>query len=108
MSFDLDILADSDVLDSSEIKEKKEANKNINEAGSQIEAQTGIIDVKPDEWKAIVVFYKSKGYPTYHKNISLPEKCYKMHVGGGLPSDKQSAEALRIRQKAYSEGFDFI
>ncbi|MCU8058824.1 AIPR family protein [Shewanella sp. SM34] len=108
LSFDLDILDISDVLSSSEIKEKKENNKNINEAGSQIEAQTGIMDVKPEEWNAIVVFYKSKGYPTYHKNISLPEKCYKMHVGGGLPSDKQSAEALRIRQKAYSEGFDFI
>ncbi|MCE0557313.1 AIPR family protein [Motilimonas sp. E26] len=108
LSFDLDILADSDVHDSSEIKEKKLDNKNINEAGSQIEAQTGIIDVKLEEWKAIAAFYKSKGYPTYHKNISLPEKCYKMHVGGGLPSDKQSVEALRIRESAYSEGFDFI
>lgn len=108
LNFDLDILSGSDILDSYEIEEKKEDDKSLNEAGSQIEAQTGIIDVKPEEWKAIIEFYKTKGYPFNHKNISLPEKCYKMHIGGGLPSEKQSVEALKIREKAYSEGFDFI
>ena len=108
LNFELDILAGSDILDSYEIEEKKEDNKSINEAGSQIEAQTGVIEVKPEEWKAIIEFYKIKGYPCNHKNISLPEICYKMHIGGRLPSDKQSVEALKIREKAYSEGFDFI
>mgnify|MGYP000029128793 CR=1 FL=1 len=108
LSFNLEAIAISDILDTGELKRKEEDNKHINIAGSQIEAQTGVIGVQLEEWKAIVDFFKSKGYPNYHKNISLPEKCYKMHLGGGLPTDKQSVEALKIRQNAYNEGFDFI
>lgn len=108
LSFDLNELASSDVLDSTELKEKKEDDKNFNDAGAQIDAQTGIMDVKKEEWLAISNFYKDQGYPHYHKNISLPTKCANMYLGGDLPSDKQSKEALNIRSRAYGEGFDFI
>ena len=108
LSFDLNELASSDVLDSTELKEKKEDDKNFNDAGAQIDAQTGIIDVKKEEWLAISNFYEDQGYPHYHKNISLPTKCANIYLGGDLPSDKQSKEALNIRRRAYGEGFDFI
>ncbi|WP_286260820.1 AIPR family protein [Pseudoalteromonas apostichopi] len=108
LSFDLNELASSDILDSTELKEKKEDDKNFNEAGAQIDAQTGIMDIKKEEWLAISSFYKDQGYPHYHKNISLPIKCANMYLGGDLPSDKQSKEALNIRSRAYNEGFDFI
>ncbi|ESP92741.1 AIPR family protein [Pseudoalteromonas luteoviolacea] len=108
LSFDLNELASSDVLDSTELKEKKEDNRHFNEAGAQIDSQTGVMDVKKEEWLAISSFYKNQGYPHYHKNISLPTKCANMFLGGELPSNKQSKEALNIRNRAYSEGFDFI
>ncbi|GHF88121.1 AIPR family protein [Thalassotalea marina] len=108
VNFDLELLTDSDLLNANELKEKKEDDKNLNEAGAQIDAQTGIMDVKKEEWLAISNFYKDQGYPHYHKNISLPTKCANMYLGGDLPSDKQSKEALNIRSRAYNEGFDFI
>lgn len=108
VNFDLELLTDSDLLNADELKEKKEDDKSLNEAGAQIDAQTGIMDVKKEEWLAISNFYKDKGYPHYHKNISLPTKCANMYLGGDLPSDKQSKEALNIRSRAYNEGFDFI
>lgn len=108
LSFDLNELVDSDVLDSAELKGKKEDDKSFNEAGAQIEAQTGIMDIRKEEWLAISNFYKDQGYPHYHKNISLPIRCANLYLGGNLPSDKQSKDVLNIRSRAYGEGFDFI
>ncbi len=108
LNFKLNELSESDVLSDNELTEKKEDDKNLNEAGSQIEAQTGVMDVKKEEWEAISGFFRKLGYPDYHKNISLPAKCANIYIGGSLPSDKQSKEALIIRKQAYNEGFDFI
>ena len=108
LAFDLELLNPSDILSTEELKKKKEDDKTLNEAGAQIEAQTGIMDISKDEWGAIKNHYQSQGYPIHHKNVSLPNLCANIYSGGGLPSDKQSKESLKIRQKAYSEGFDFI
>ena len=108
LNFKLNELSESDVLSDSELTEKKEDDKSLNEAGSQIEAQTGIMDVKKEEWEAISSYFKKLGYPDYHKNISLPAKCANIYRGGSLPSDKQSKEASIVRKQAYNEGFDFI
>ena len=108
LNFDLEILTKSDVLSTAELKQKKAEDININEAGSQIEAQTGIMDVKKEEWQAISSYFRTQGYPDYHKNIMIPTKCANMYLGGDLPTDKQSKEALNIRKLAYNGGFDFI
>ena len=41
-------------------------------------------------------------------DIEIPEVCIKLHLGGKLPSDRQLADALKIRDQAYEEGFNFI
>ena len=66
------------------------------------------MDITAKEWNEIASFFQSNGYPSTHKNISIPRICANMFHGGAFPSDKQSSMALSIRRQAYSEGFDFI
>ena len=106
--FELNELTINDVHNDTELKEKTGNNKSLNEAGAQIDAQTGIMNITREEWLSISKFYKNKGYPNQHKNVSLPNKCANMFLGGELPSDKQSKESLNIRIRAYDEGFDFL
>lgn len=104
----IDLLDPRDILSVEEQREQQEEKSELDKAGAQIEAQTGIMDVTKEEWSAIKDFYLKQGYPNSHKNVSLPNLCYLMYLGRGLPTDKQSAEAIRIRKQAYKEGFDFI
>jgi len=108
LSYNLNRLSASDVLDNTQLREKKDEDKNVNEAGAQIEAQTEIMNISNREWEELTNYYRAQGYPEYHKNITLPTKCSRISISGELPSDKQSKEALSIRKTAYANGFDFI
>ena len=58
------------------------------------------------EWMLLSEFY-SETYPPYHLNVEIPMKCSGLIQYGKMLSDKQLKIAVKVRDKAYAEGFEF-
>ena len=108
LKLSLDSLDSRDVLDMSQKADESHDREELDRAGAQLEAQTGIMDVTAKEWDAIALFFIEQGFPSSHMNVSLPRKCALIYKGGSFPSDKQSVLAMKIRVDAYQAGFDII
>jgi hypothetical protein len=106
--YDLTTLEPEDYLDQAQQKKLKAESDELSEAEELLSKQTNILEVTSKEWQMIKEFFIKKGYPIDHKNVGLPTLCANISVGGKLPTDKQSNEALKIRSLAYEMGFDHI
>lgn len=107
MEVDISLLDKRDVISGHQIKAIKDEKNKINEASKSISDLESVMNVSIDEWKAISEYYM-KTYPHNHINVALPNKCVELIKYGNLPSDKQLKSAIQIREKAYTDSFDFV
>ena len=63
--------------------------------------------VPVEEWDLLAEF-NEKRYPSKHMNVGIPRKCADFYRSGKPPSEKQLNLVKKIRDAAYSVGFDYI
>ena len=85
------------------VKAKKKELKKTSKTISDLEY---VMSVSAKEWSLISEFY-SETYPPFHLNVEVPLKYVTLINYGKVPSDKQLKLAVKIREDAYSQGFDF-
>ncbi len=107
LDIDLSSLDPQDILSDSQLTEVKKQNKEINDASKIVNEFEYIMQVSAEEWIAISDFY-SKNYEPSHMNVGIPLRCVALIQYGKVPSDKQLKMAVKIREKAYIDGFDYI
>ncbi|MGQ4277610.1 AIPR family protein [Pseudidiomarina sp. E22-M8] len=107
LEYALRYLSSADVLSSSQQKEAAEETKELKAAGHQIDDFEAISKITEGEWRKIIEFYISQGYPPFHKNVTLSEKCLGIRSGKTVPTDNEMKAALQIRKRAYDQGFDY-
>lgn len=107
MNVDLSGIKRADILGGEQKDEQKKESKEIDKASKSINHFECVMDVKADEWKAIADYFDPM-YGPEHANVGIPNQCIALHKQGKVPSEKQLKMAVEIREKAYSDGFDFI
>lgn len=107
MDLDLSSIVNADIISGDQIDDKEEEKKAINNVSKSVSDYDSVMQVSVKEWELIADFNKDT-YGLSHINVGVPNKCILLHRHGKLPSDKQLRLAVEIREKAYSEGFDFV
>ncbi|MEP2652205.1 MAG: AIPR family protein [Paraglaciecola sp.] len=107
LKIDLSGLDPQDILNGNQIGEVQEKKKELKKTSKTINDFEYVMDVTAKEWTLISEFY-ALTYPPTHMNVDLPLKCVALLQYGKVPSNKQLKKAVQIRDKAYTEGFDFI
>ncbi len=107
MNVDLSGIERVDIIDGEQKDEQKKESKEIGKASKSISHFEYVMNIKPAEWQAVADYFD----PTYgaeHANVGIPTQCVALHTQGKVPSEKQLKMAVDIREKAYSDGFDFV
>jgi hypothetical protein len=107
ISFDLSVLPRIDIISGDEINDKKHVKKEINIIAKQISDYEVVMQVSVKEWELIGGYFIND-YGPEHMNVAIPKLCVFLHQGLKVPTDKQLKSAVKIREKAYSSGFDFV
>lgn len=107
LDYDLKYLTSADVLNADQKKELESKNEELTSAGNQINDFETVFDVSENEWTKIREFFLSQGFPPFHRNVRLPEKCAGIKSGRVLPSEAEMRTAIAIRRQAYDSGFDY-
>ena len=107
MNADLSGINKKDIISGDQVDDKKKETVAINEASKSISDLDYVMKVSAKEWELIAEHYK-KTYDFDHINVGIPNKCVSLLKFGKLPSDKQLKMAVEIRNRSYSEGFDFV
>jgi hypothetical protein len=106
LDIDLNSLDSQDILSDSQLIEVKKEKSEINNTAKSINDYVSVMNISDKEWQYISEF-NAQLYGSEHKNVRLPQKCIGLLKSGNLPSEKQLKEALKIRETAYAQGFDF-
>ena len=107
MDIDLSSIVNADIICGDQIDDKNEENKALNKVSKSISDLESVMTVSDREWELIAGYYHAT-YGPEHINVGIPKTCVSLHRYGKLPTDKQLKQAIQIREKAYSEGFDFV
>lgn len=108
MSVDLAPIANSEVIiGTEEVKEKEIEDNAINTVSKSLSAFENVMQVSHKEWGLIAEFFRDT-YGSEHKNVGIPMSCVALLTLGKVPTDSQLKQALKIRDKAYQDGFDFV
>lgn len=107
ISLDIMGLGSGDVLLTGQLTEAAEERREVNKASKSITGLDLVMSVSAEEWN-LIAQHHGNTYPQNHKNVAIPRKCAGLHLGGGLPSDKQLSAAKKIRDAAYEDGFEYI
>jgi hypothetical protein len=107
LQMELSGLDPQDILNGNQVGEVQEKKKELQKTSNTINDLENVMGVTAKEWSLISEFY-SLTYEPMHMNVGLPLKCVALLQYGKVPSDKQLKMAVKIRDQAYIEGFDFI
>jgi len=107
MDVDLSVIDKFDIVSSEQVGDKKNEDRALNKVAQSISDLDSVMLVTGKEWESIANFYMGSHGPD-HINVGIPKSCVSLHRSGKLPSDKQLKKAVKIRENAYSEGFDFV
>lgn len=107
LEIDLRNIDPQDLLTNKQLAEVKEEKKELKKTSVTINDLEYVMNVSAKEWSFISEFY-SATYGPMHMNVGVPLKCAALLQYGKVPSDKQLKMAVKIRDKAYIEGFDYI
>lgn len=107
LDVDISKLDPKDILDKDQITESKKEKKEVNETSKVINDYALAMTISEKEWQFISEF-NAPIYGAEHKNVRLPQKCIGLLKPGSRLSEKQVKEAIKIRESAYANGFDFI
>ena len=89
-------------------KEVAEEKKQVNKTGKVVDALAGVLKISQQEWSSIAKHFMREPMDPHIKTLEYQRYASRLHLGGKLPSDRQLADALKIRDQAYEEGFNFI
>jgi len=106
LTFDLSGLDELDTIKGEALLDVKEERNETNKVSRVINVLEEIFTVTHFEWNEIAD-RNAKVFGEGHKNVGIPRACANFCQGGRQPTDKQMKLALQIRDKAYSDGFDF-
>lgn len=107
LDVDISKLDPKDILDKDQITDSKKEKKEVNETSKVINDYALAMTISEKEWQFISEF-NAPIYGAEHKNVRLPQKCIGLLKPGSRLSEKQVKEAIKIRESAYANGFDFI
>jgi len=107
MEIDLSSIVNADIISGDQIDDKEEENKALNNVSKSMSDFESVMQVSDKEWELIAGYYTDTFGPE-HINVGIPRACVSLHRYGKLPTDKQLKQAVQIREKAYSDGFDFV
>jgi hypothetical protein len=106
LEIDLRNLDPQDLLTNKQLVEVKEKKKELKKTSKTINDLEYVMNFSAKEWTLLSEFY-SETYPPYHLNVEIPMKCSGLIQYGKMLSDKQLKIAVKVRDKAYAEGFEF-
>ena len=106
IEIDLKNLDPQDLLTNKQLMEVNEKKKELKSTSKTINDLEYVMNISAKEW-ALLSEYHSETYPPFHQNVEIPLKGVSLLQYGKVPSDKQLKMAVKIRDKAYVEGFDF-
>jgi hypothetical protein len=106
LEIDLSNLDPQDLLTNKQLFEVKEKKKELKKTSKTINDLEYVMKFSAKEWMLLSEFY-SETYPPYHLNVEIPMKCSGLIQYGKMLSDKQLKIAVKVRDKAYAEGFEF-
>jgi hypothetical protein len=106
LEIDLTNLDPQDLLTNKQLVEVKEKKKELKKTSETINDLEYVMSFSAKEWTLLSEFY-SETYPPYHLNVEIPMKCSGLIQYGKMLSDKQLKIAVKVRDKAYAEGFEF-
>jgi hypothetical protein len=107
MDIDLNAIANTDIISGDQVDDKKDENRALNNTSKSMSDFESVMQVSAKEWELIAGYFTNIFGPE-HMNVGIPKACISLHRYGKVPSDKQLKQALQIRKKAYSDGFDFV
>jgi hypothetical protein len=107
MDIDLSSIVNADIISGDQIDDKEDENKALNDVSKSVSDFDSVMKVSDKEWELIAGYYIDT-YGPEHINVGIPRACVSLHRYGKLPTDKQLKQAVQIREKAYSDGFDFV
>jgi hypothetical protein len=107
LEIDLTNLDPQDLLTNKQLVEVNEKKKELKSTSKIINDLEYVMNISAKEWTLLSEF-NSETYPPFHQNVEIPMKCVSLLQYGKVPSDKQLKVAVKIRDKAYEEGFDFV
>jgi len=107
LDVDLGAIVNADIISGDQISDKEEENKALNKVSKSMSDFESVMQVSDKEWELIARYYTDTFGPE-HINVGIPKACVSLHKHGKLPTDKQLKQAVQIREKAYSDGFDFV
>ena len=107
LEIDLKNLDPQDLLTNKQLVEVNEKKKELKSTSKTINDLEYVMNISAKEWTLLSEF-NSETYPPFHQNVEIPMKCVSLLQYGKVPSDKQLKVAVKIRDKAYEEGFDFV
>jgi hypothetical protein len=106
LEIDLRNLDPQDLLTNKQLVEVKEKKKELKKTSETINDLEYVMSFSAKEWTLLSEFY-SETYPPYHLNVEIPMKCSGLIQYGKMLSDKQLKIAVKVRDKAYADGFEF-
>jgi hypothetical protein len=106
LEIDLQNLDPQDLLTTKQLVEVKDKKNKLKETSKTINDLEYVMSYSAKEWTLISEFY-GETYPPFHLNVEIPMKCSGLIQYGKMLSDKQLKIAVKVRDKAYSEGFEF-
>ena len=107
MDIDLSSIDNADIISGDQIDDKEEEKKALNNVSKSMSDFDSVMQISDKEWELIAGHYID-AYGPNHINVGVPRKCVSLHRHGKLPTEKQLKQAIQIREKAYSDGFDFV
>ena len=103
----LDHFENNDLLTKTQIQNKEKESVEVGVVSEAIENLHDLLKIPKEEWLALIEFNESLGYNMESKEVSLPRLMWRMHDGGGMPSDSQLKATKRIYKRALNSGFYF-
>ncbi|ASP47210.1 AIPR family protein [Cognaticolwellia beringensis] len=106
LDIDISTIDPKDLLNNKQQLEVKVKKKELKQTSKTISDLEYVMSISAKEWTLLSEFY-SETYPPFHLNVEMPLKYVNLINYGKVPTDKQLKLAVKIREGAYAQDFDF-
>lgn len=108
LSVDISQFSPRDIANDDDLLEKASEDKESNKLSASISDFEQVQAISHQEWEMISSHFRESGYPSTHQNVSIPRSCAVLNsTGKMIPTERQLKAAIKLRQLAYQEGFEF-